>query len=188
MSPTPPGERPRRTDAEGKGDPLAASLVLLRAVHVLHGRGAESIAVFPYLSPTGLYWRCRLVIDGNMPDDLAYTSANLWALPGNPDGKPIDAVACADKVWGLVGESLRVAANRPHPDYVEWYAGLLDALSALGDALPILYDDSPGPAPFELGHLQLIRPAHGRDQRQSTYPLPPGSSLATLLGRDPSTG
>lgn len=184
MPPTPPDEHGRRSGAERKSDPLAASLVLLRAVHVLHGRGAESVAIFPYLSPTGLHWRCRLIIGGDMPDDLAYTSANLWALPGNPGDEPIDAVACADNLWGLVGESLRAAANRPDPDYVEWYAGLLDAL---GDALPILYDDSHGPAPFELGHLQLIRTAHVRASSESTYPLPPGDSLAALLGRDPRT-
>lgn len=185
---TPPDDHGRRTGAEEKGGALAACLVLLRTVSVLHGRGAESVAIFPYLSPTGLYWRCRLIIGGDMPDDLAYTSANLWALPGNPGGEPIDEVACADNVWGLVGESLRAAANRPDPDYVEWYAGLLDALGALADALPVLYDDSHGPAPFELGHLQLIRTTHGRDPRQSTYPLPPGNSLAALLRRDPRSG
>lgn len=167
--------------SEDHRDPLAGSRVLMRAVRVLHGRGAERVAIFPYLSPTGLHWRCRVLIRGTKPDSLAYTSASGWTLPGSPSGEPIDAATCADQLWELLDDDLRAAANRPDADYVEWYAGLLQAL---GDGLPILYDDSPGPAPYELGHLRIVGPGHRAGAGESTYPLPPGDSLAQLLGHD----
>src|SRR5690606_21509343 len=70
--------------------------------------------------------------------------------------------------------------SQPDPDYVVWYLGLLDAL---GDGLPILFADDHGPAPYQLGHLRIIRPTHGTIPGDGTYPLPPGDSLAGLLRR-----
>lgn len=166
--------------APDHSDPLAASRVLLQAVQVLHERGAHRIGVFPFLSPTGLYWRCRLTVDGTMLDSFAYTSADQWALPGNPEGDPTDAATLADRIWSLLTDDEREAARQPDPDYTGWYTNMLEAL---GDGLPILYDDSWGPAPYEQGHLKVIGPAGARIPGDGTIPLPPGNSLAMLLGR-----
>lgn len=154
--------------------------MLLRAVRVLHERGAQLVAVFPYLSPTGLYWRCQLVIDGTVSDSIAYTSANGWALPGNPDGTPLDHAVTADRLWAALTDDERASASQPDPDYAAWYVGLLDTL---GDGLPILFDDDYGPAPYELGHLRIVGPPHATIPGDGTYPLPPGDSLAALLRR-----
>lgn len=155
-------------------DPLAPPRVLLQAVRVLHERGAQRVAIFPTLAPSGLYWRCSLIIDGEHPG-LGYSSSGGWRLPGHDSDEPVDADGAADAIWSLLSDEQRARASAPDPAYATWYIRMLETI---GQGVPILYDDSPGPAPYELGHLRVLGGG-----REATVPLPPGDSLDALLKR-----
>ncbi|MDP5132383.1 MAG: hypothetical protein NWQ54_15985, partial [Paraglaciecola sp.] len=40
---------------------LRRSLRLLHAIDILHQRGFQNLAIFPYMSPCGFYWRLTLL-------------------------------------------------------------------------------------------------------------------------------
>lgn len=57
-SPTgrPQGEPEKAQD----NDMQAAKTVLLAAIHLIEKRGFGRMALLPYISPSGMYWRCEL--------------------------------------------------------------------------------------------------------------------------------
>ncbi|HRP99811.1 MAG TPA: hypothetical protein PK781_05045 [Terrimesophilobacter sp.] len=162
-------------------DTFTAPRTLLHAIAVLHARGAQRITIFPFMSPTGLHWRCGIHLDGVRLDKIAYTSASGWQLPGNPSGDKLDAEAAADAIWSTLTDDERERANRPDPAYTAWYT---DMLARLGTGFPILYDDSVGPAAYEQGYLAVIGPNRDCIPGNAQVPLPPGDSLKALLERD----
>jgi hypothetical protein len=140
-----------------------AQNALLRAVEVLHARGASSVRVFPYFAPVG-YWRCSLYIAGNATE-VRYSEAAGWDLPGSPDGSPRDCASIADGIWALLTDDERERAIVRDPGYVYWYAALVERVG--GDAVPVLSDDI-----TDFAREGYIRIDHrgARDR----FPLPPG--------------
>lgn len=151
--------------------------VLLNAVRVLHLRGAHRVQIFPHMSPSGAYWRCPIVIDGTDPfadpsnQELAYSSANSWKLPGCAAEEPINSLRAANALWKTLTEDQQKKSVVPDPAYVRWYGGLLNYLC--DDEVPYLFGDDYGSSPLKDG---VMGQAHS--YLRNDYPLPPGNSLA----------
>jgi hypothetical protein len=141
--------------------------VLLRAIQVLHGRGAHRIQAVPYFYATG-HWRCSTLVDGEISFALRYTNGWGWRLPGLESETVVDAEQEADAIWAVLTPEQRATAMQPDPEYVAWYAELLEAC---GETVPSLWDDYDNH--FADGFVRI-----GSD---GTFPLPPGDSLRGYL-------
>jgi hypothetical protein len=141
---------------------------LLDAVGVLHDRGATAIRVRPYHYATG-HWRCTLLIAGEpVQQSLRYTNGRGWLLPGRRDATPISPEEEADALWAALDEQQRALARQADPEYVAWYADLLDRCQ--GGMLPTLWDDFEN---FEAqGFVRLAGPVD-RVFVSEDFPLPP---------------
>jgi hypothetical protein len=140
--------------------------VLLRAIQVLHGRGAHRMQVVPGFYATG-HWRCSTRVDGVSIDGLKYTNGWGWKLPGLSQEQVVDAESEADAIWAVLTPEQQATAMQPDPAYAAWFAALL---AACGDTVPALWDDYRNY--LDEGHVWI-----GPDR---FFPLPPGDSLRGL--------
>lgn len=155
-------------------DPLLAHtcLLALDAVEVLHRQGFHQVHALPYMAPSGMYWRFEAAVGDPRRHQgsrhiLRYTSAN-----GNLIG---DISVTRETTPEVIAELIRreVGADQPlaeDPEYVRWYAGLLD-LCREHRRLPVAFSDSWESLPgWEIGWCS-----------RRLYPEPPRTPEDRLL-------
>ncbi len=110
---------------------LATPVRILQAVRLLHQHGYHRIRVLPGMSASGMHWRVRIA------DALSYTTGSRTDFAGGqvtvmsrPEGTALL----------ILGALPPVAPTYDDPEYVAWYAALMD-LVGQHDALPIAYAD-----------------------------------------------
>ena len=142
-------------------DIAAPGNALLRAVRVLHERGASGLMVFPYLSAAG-YWRNELYVgDENVGQ---YSSADRWKIAGT-DEENADPESIALRLWGSLSDEQRDLALVPDVSYAFWFSALLDACGAGG--VPWLFSDYTHC--WDDGYVGIT----GADSGVDAFPLPP---------------
>jgi len=140
---------------------LPPSRILLRAIRLLHERGATSIRAFPTFYATG-HWRCSLMLGETVIDELRYSEGMGWSLPGRTDDTPTDPQGAADSIWAALTAEQRAAALVPDPAYAAWWAALLEVCG--DDNVPYYYSDESNP--YRDGYVGISRSTE-------KFPLPP---------------
>jgi ADP-ribosyl-[dinitrogen reductase] hydrolase len=154
-------------------------MALLRMLEALHREGYQRLRVYPYLSPSGAYWRAEIAPASafhsaiDPPRDQGriarYTTGNSWRFFDWPDARrvPVEDLAIMFK---SEFRDLCVAGQGSDEPYAAWFSGLLPR--AAGGELPIFAADWP---------LNLSRGVPMTNGRE--YDLPP-----PLPNGTPTTG
>jgi O-acetyl-ADP-ribose deacetylase (regulator of RNase III) len=141
-------------DSEIHRDVLAAlaewtPLRILQGVRFLHQHGYHRLRVLPGLSPSGMSWRIAITNADNLNHDwddprvidrgsaLRYTTGQRAAFAGGE----VTVASTPEAVGELILNALpETTANEDDPDYVSWFAELVD-LCELSKSLPVAYAD-----------------------------------------------
>jgi hypothetical protein len=109
---------------------------ILQLVAVLHHRGYERLRISPYMSASGLYWRCDI-------GSAHYSSADMNCYFGWPDAKENTS---PEKLAYLFIERFSETAQASFGkdvEYVLWYAEMLRVTEPSN--FPIAFADYPTP-------------------------------------------
>lgn len=136
---------------------------LLQMVQQLHRRGHELIRITPYLSPSGLHWRCD--VDGKPWTSAA--EAEFYGVPRAGDRTPEEL---ADLYAERFPDVVALGTGKD-PEYARW----LDEVVELAERgfLPVFFADHELPAQDGV-HLIALAGAEG----EATLRKPPPRSEA----------
>lgn len=129
------GGDPAVREDQAEASELRPSLVLLRAIAMLHKRGLQGIHILPYLHDNG-FWRCIVYVPtpGERYTDhdvvfradalLKYTNASGYDYFNERRAEPWTPEELADRIERKARDHRH--AGRVDDAYAAWYSDLLD--------------------------------------------------------------
>ena len=115
-------------------------LKILEVVDVLHKRGYELIRIFPYMAPSGCYWRCTISTKDHFdkqyglrpldaPDDemIYYSTGAMYEYLEGINGKRATVEEIADEVLKRYPK-IAEKGKGSDSDYMTWYEKLISLM------------------------------------------------------------